>query len=75
MTGYYDIVLGLVPLALVGVGGGLSVAGWSLTTAVTVAGLLSVLIVGHAMFVNGPVDEAPAAVDRSHTPSAFDAAD
>jgi hypothetical protein len=76
MTEYYDIVLGLVPLALIGVTGSLSVAGWSLTSAVTLAGVMAVLVVGHAMFVNGPVDEHPVGVtDRAGNPPAFDAAD
>ncbi|MFB6082332.1 MAG: hypothetical protein ABEJ67_05875 [Halanaeroarchaeum sp.] len=55
MTEYYDLVLGLIPFALLGVGGGLHVAGVSLTTALTIGGLFAVGLVGHALFVNGPV--------------------
>lgn len=59
MANYYDFVLGFIPLALLGLGGGLHVAGLALTTALTVGGLVAVGLVGHALFVNGPVD-APA---------------
>lgn len=55
MTDYYDLVLGLIPLALLGIGGGLHVAGLATTTALTVGGLVAVGLVAHALFVNGPV--------------------
>lgn len=55
MTDYYDLVLGLIPLALLGIGGGLYVVGLTLTTALTIGGLVAVGLVGHALFVNGPV--------------------
>lgn len=58
MTRYYDIVLGLIPLALLGITGTLTVAGLSLTSAVPVAATVAVGLIGHAMFVNGPVDTA-----------------
>ena len=54
MTGYYDIVLGLIPLALAGVSGILAFAGLGLTVAVTVGALIAVLFMGHAMFVRAP---------------------
>lgn len=60
MTGYYDIVLGLIPLALAGISGALTVVGFELTTAVALASVVAVGLVGHAMFVNAPVDPAPA---------------
>lgn len=73
MTGYYDLVLGLIPVTLLGVSGTLSFAGVSLTSAVTVAAAVGVLIVAHALFVNAPVgSEAPspgrAADDASPSP-------
>ena len=61
MTGYYDIVLGLIPLALLGISGGLYAAGLAVPTAVSVAGLVAVTLIGHALFVRGPTDPAPAA--------------
>lgn len=54
MTGYYDIVLGLIPLALVGGSGALTIAGMELTVAVPVAATIAVLLVGHALFVRAP---------------------
>lgn len=56
MTGYYDIVLGLIPVALLGITAALTVVGLSLTTAVPLAATVSVGLIGHAMFVNAPVD-------------------
>lgn len=56
MTGYYDLVLGLIPLALAGITGALTIAGMALTTAVPVASLVAMALVGHAMFVNAPID-------------------
>lgn len=60
MTQYYDVVLGLIPLALVGVSGSLAVTGMSLTSAIPVAGVVAIAVMAHAMFVNGPTDEAVA---------------
>ena len=59
MTGYYDLILGLIPLALIGVTGAVSAAGLSLAVAVPVGATVSVLLIGHALFVNGPVASAP----------------
>jgi hypothetical protein len=57
MTEYYDIVLGVIPVSLVGISAFLvGVAGLSLTIAVPLGAVVSVGIIGHAMFVNGPVD-------------------
>jgi hypothetical protein len=56
MTGYYDVVLGLIPFSLAVITGGLMLAGLQLTTAVPLASLVAVGLVGHAMFVNAPVD-------------------
>lgn len=63
MTGYYDIVLGLIPLSMVGISGALTVVGFDLTAAVSLASLAAVALVGHAMFVNAPVDPQPTTVD------------
>jgi hypothetical protein len=64
MVGYYDIVLGLIPLALAGIAGALTAVGFGLTTAVPLASLVCVGLMGHAMFVNGPVEVTPAATDE-----------
>lgn len=60
MTGYYDIVLGLIPLAMAGITGGLMLAGFALTTAIPMASIVAVGLIGHAMFVRAPVDPKPA---------------
>lgn len=70
MTGYYDVVLGLIPLALAGITGTLTFAGLGLTVAVTVGALVAVLVMGHAMFVRGPTetpsdDQIPTRTDVS----------
>jgi len=67
MTGYYDIILGLIPLTLVGITGVLSIVGFALTVAVPLAAMVAVALIGHAMFVNAPVDDGP--VDASPMPA------
>ncbi|KAB1196012.1 MULTISPECIES: hypothetical protein [Haloferax] len=61
MTGYYDYILGLIPLALVGITASLVVFGLQLTTAVPMAAGVSALLTGHALFVNGPTSPTPIA--------------
>lgn len=56
MANYYDFVLGFIPLVLLGVGGGLHVAGLTLTTALTIGGIVAIGLVVHALFVRAPVD-------------------
>ncbi|MFB6137483.1 MAG: hypothetical protein ABEJ42_03975 [Halobacteriaceae archaeon] len=58
MATYYDLVLGLIPLTLVGVSGGLRVGGLTTTAAVTVGCLLAITLVAHALFVRSPVHGA-----------------
>ncbi|WP_435175174.1 hypothetical protein [Halorussus sp. AFM4] len=57
---YYDLILGLIPLALLGLTAILTTVGVGLTTAVPLAGTVSVGMIGHAMFVRTPT-ETPAA--------------
>ena len=57
MTGYYDYVLGAIPLALLGGTGLLSATGVSLSAAIPLAAVLAVLVIGHALFVNAPTDD------------------
>lgn len=61
MIGYYDLILGLIPTALIGLTALLYASGFDLTAAVPLAGLVSAGLIGHAMFVNAPVDDIPAA--------------
>lgn len=61
MIGYYDFVLGLVPVSLLGVSGALLAAGLDLAVAVPLAGAIAAGVIGHGLFVNAPVDGRPAA--------------
>ncbi|WP_128477973.1 hypothetical protein [Halorussus pelagicus] len=77
MTGYYDFILGLIPLSLIGVTATLSVLGFSLTSAVPLAASIPVALIGHALFVNSPVEDtqsSPETVESSSSTS-FEAAD
>ncbi|WP_158057313.1 hypothetical protein [Halorussus halophilus] len=54
---YYDLVLGAILLTMVsgvGIGYATTVA---IPTAVTGAGFVAAALIGHGLFVNGPVDE------------------
>ncbi len=73
MTGYYDYILGLIPLTLLGITGTLTVAGLQLTTAVPMAAGMAALLTGHALFVNGPSSPSPARLDEHAGPNAADA--
>jgi len=57
MIGYYDIVLGAVPVTLLGVAGALYGAGVDLFVAVPLAAGLAALVIGHGLFVNAPVSD------------------
>ena len=70
MTGYYDLVLGLIPLALGGITGSLTIMGVELTTAIPLASLVAVFLIGHAMFVRTPVTPTPE--QASYDPPAQD---
>ncbi|CQH56114.1 uncharacterized protein HHUB_2334 [Halobacterium hubeiense] len=54
MAGYYDALLAALPLSLVGLAGGLSVAGVDPTVALTVGGVAATALTAHALFVNDP---------------------
>lgn len=55
MVSYYDLVLGLIPLAFLGVTGSLHLGGVSVTTAVLPAGAIGLALIVHALFVRTPV--------------------
>ena len=59
MAGYYDFVLGLIPLVLGGLSGGLALAGFEWSVALVTGSLLAVGLVGHAMFVRAPDSQSP----------------
>ena len=61
MAGYYDYVLGLIPVALIGVTAALTLIGLSVSSALPVGAVAAAAVMAHAMFVRTPVtDEAPA---------------
>jgi hypothetical protein len=70
MAEYYDYVLGLVPLALVGITALLHVIGVATLVAVPAGAAVASLVVGHALFVNGPVDRSAGTPDDTPTRSA-----
>jgi hypothetical protein len=69
MASYYDYVLGFIPLAMLGVTAVLFAVGVSLTAAVPVGAGASALLVGHALFVNGPTSPV-ASVETVDAPDA-----
>lgn len=77
MTGYYDLILGLIPLSLIGVTAALSVVGFSITSAVPLAASIPVALIGHALFVNSPVEDPQSTTEtvESSTSTSFEPAD
>jgi len=76
MAGYYDFVLGIIPVSLIAVAGSLMLAGVSLTLAVPAGALVSLVVIGHAMFVRVPGGEEPPADERTRsTETGFSGAD
>lgn len=74
MPGYYDIVLGLIPLVLVGITASLLGFGLELSTAVPAASLAAVGVIVHAMFVRAPV-AVPRERKAQHSRTEFQSAD
>lgn len=60
MTSYYDLILGLIPLALFGIGGTLTLLGLQAALAIPAAASIAIVLIGHALFVNQPEGPAPA---------------
>ncbi len=69
MAGYYDIVLGIIPVALLGITAALTVVGISLTAAVPIGAAVAIGVIGHAMFVNAPIDVVDETPATSPTPN------
>lgn len=67
---YYDLVLGSIPGSFLGVTGGLSVIGIDLTTAVPLAALLAMAVIGHALFVRAPIAPPKMRSDDVEAPAA-----
>jgi hypothetical protein len=75
MAHYYDLVLGLIPLALGGITTVLAAVGVSLTLAVPVAAAVAVALIGHGMFVRSPGAASTSQPARQPETPGFDAAD
>lgn len=56
MTGYYDYVLGLIPVSLLGISALLVAIGIPTTYAVPGGAVVAGGIIAHAMFVRQPID-------------------
>ncbi|MFD1599877.1 hypothetical protein [Halobellus rarus] len=54
MPEYYDYVLGLIPLTLFGLTGGLLQTSLALTQALPIAAAVTIGIIGHALFIRPP---------------------
>ncbi|RJX42044.1 hypothetical protein DM826_10325 [Halonotius aquaticus] len=65
MAQYYDYVLGVIPLVLVGLTTLLTLAGFELTTAIPVGAGVAALIIGHALFVNMPTQPTAESAEAS----------
>lgn len=66
MMGYYDVVLGLIPVSLLGITGVLAGVGFDLVLAVRLAAVVCAAITIHALFVRAPVTPD----DRNDRPTA-----
>ena len=70
MAQYYDYVLGVIPLVMVGVSSLLSIAGLDLTMAIPAGAGVAALIIGHALFVNMPTRPTANTADASQRANA-----
>jgi hypothetical protein len=70
MVQYYDYVLGVIPLVLVGLTALLSAAGFELTVAIPVGAGVAALIIGHALFINMPTQPTAESAEASQRANA-----
>jgi len=76
MTGYYDIVLGLIPVSLAGLTLLFVAAGMSLSVSIPLASVATLGLMGHAMFVNAPgAEDVPAEGAGTDAPASGFSAD
>lgn len=73
MAGYYDFVLGAIPLAAAGIATALFLGGIVLTTAISLGCVVAAGLVGHAMFVRTPGQSR--ATTGGESKSSFEVAD
>lgn len=67
MTEYYDIVLGLIPLSLLGITATTVSLGLPMLVGIVVGATIAIALIGHAMFVNTPV--SPTTQSATHSTS------
>lgn len=72
MVSYYDLILALIPLTLIGGTLGLMAVGMSLTAAIPAGASMAVLLIGHAMFVRSPAGESAGSPSEVGTASVSD---
>lgn len=65
MVPYYDAILALIPLTLVGITAVLVAFGLTTTVALPAAALVAMGLMGHAMFVNSPTGTTEPVPERS----------
>lgn len=79
MAGYYDLVLGAIPLAAASIATALFLGGIIASTAISLGCVAAAGLVGHAMFVRTPghgrTDPHSSPAARSEAESGFDMAD
>lgn len=71
MSHYYDLILGLIPLALGGIPVLLAVFGVSFTLAIPFAAAVSAALIGHGLFVRPP-NNSPESQPKSQPFSSAD---
>ena len=75
MPEYYDYVLGLIPAVMLGVVVSLTVVGLPSRVTVPAGAAASMLLVGHALFVNAPGELPGSVPDAPATSGATDSVD
>lgn len=68
MTGYYDLLLALLPASLFGLSGVLYAVGVGLVPALTLGGLVATGLTAHGLFVNEPAAEPGPSTRHSNSP-------
>lgn len=67
---YYDLVLGSIPVSLIGGTGALVSLGIAWSSAISIASLIAIGVIAHALFINVPVPGERARVEeRPHAAS------
>lgn len=68
MSHYYDLVLALIPVSLVGIVGLLVTVGIPTSSAIPLGAAVSLGLIGHALFINSPTDHTSERTQNRSTP-------